>query len=561
MNFKKINQFIHLEYLQYTLYLTVFYNFTFFKKFSSAYDESSSLFSIKKMSFIFKLISISSVLICGQFIFICVLSFIFDLAGFKSRKAIFHKFFLVLMFFISTLAAYFMDTFSVVIDQTMVLNVFATNSKETLELLTFKLPVYLIFGFILPTIYLLKFSKIGLDKQLSLKTFFIQRLTSIFLPFVLALILIYSSGSFYASFFREHKSIRYYANPSYWMYSSVFATTKLISGQNKQFVSYGLDARVPAEDVKRDLVILVIGETARRDHFSLNGYHRKTNPLLEKEDVISFKNATSCGTATAISVPCMFSHVGRQSFDLAEAKNMDNALDVLTHTGVVSVLWRDNNSDSKGVANRVVFENYRDSNINPICDDIECRDVGMLSGLESYIKKTTTKDILIVLHQMGNHGPAYFKRYPKEFEVFKEACESADLEECSSEKIIDAYDNGILYTDYFLFQTITFLKKYAKNFNAALFYISDHGESLGEKGIYLHSMPYMIAPKEQIEVPIILWMNDEFKKMYSWKKIMGDLERPLSHDNLFHTLLGLFEVNTQVYDHKKDILYPAKLVK
>ena len=106
---------------------------------------------------------------------------------------------------------------------------------------------------------------------------------------------------------------------------------------------------------------------------------------------------------------------------------------------------------------------------------------------------------------MGNHGPAYFKRYPKEFEKFKPACQTAELSECSDEEIGNAYDNAILYTDYFLSQVVQLLKQNEQKFEASMLYISDHGESLGENNLYLHGMPYMLAPSEQTDVPVIVW--------------------------------------------------------
>ena len=169
-------------------------------------------------------------------------------------------------------------------------------------------------------------------------------------------------------------------------------------------------------DDQKELVIVVVGETARADHFALNGYPRPTNPRLAGESqLISFNNVSSCGTSTAISVPCMFAFNDRRSFDVDESRYLENALDVIARAGV-DVLWRDNNSSSKGVADRVEYQDYKSRELNPVCDE-ECRDIGMLQGLQAYID-SRPKDVLIVLHQMGSHGPAYYKRYPPEFEKF-----------------------------------------------------------------------------------------------------------------------------------------------
>ena len=307
------------------------------------------------------------------------------------------------------------------------------------------------------------------------------------------------------------------------------------------------------------MIILVIGETARADRFSLNGYSKETNPLLKKEDLVSFTNMSSCGTSTAHSVPCMFSIFPKDDYSYKKGASTKNVLDVLKNTQDVAILWRDNNSDSKGVALRVDYEDYRSPNKNTICNEDECRDEGMLVGLEDYIEKNKDKDILIVLHQMGNHGPAYYKRYPKEFEKFTPVCKTNQLQNCTKEEISNAYDNAILYTDYFLSKTINFLKKYSNTHETAMLYVSDHGESLGENGIYLHGMPYAIAPKEQTHVASVIWLGEgQMEYEYDRSKIKANKDKEYSHDNLFDTLLGMFEVETEVYKKELNILNDAR---
>jgi len=298
-------------------------------------------------------------------------------------------------------------------------------------------------------------------------------------------------------------------------------------------------------------VIVVVGETARAENFSLNGYQRKTNPLLEKEQVYSFKHFQSCGTSTAISVPCMFSHLDSSHFTVQKGRYQENLLDVLHHAGV-NVLWRDNNSDSKDVAVRVDYEDFKTKNSNPVCDT-ECRDIGMLSGLQDYIDSKSDGDIIILLHQMGNHGPDYYRRYPADFEKFKPACQSDLLENCNEKEIVNAYDNAILYTDYFLSQVISFLKNNSNNFETIMVYVSDHGESLGESGVYLHGLPNFMAPDVQRDVGVIFWIGDNVEDINK-KTLAEKTENKYSHDHLFHTILGLFEINSSVYNRNMDIL-------
>jgi lipid A ethanolaminephosphotransferase len=215
-------------------------------------------------------------------------------------------------------------------------------------------------------------------------------------------------------------------------------------------------------------------------------------------------------------------------------------------------LWRDNNSDSKGVAVRGVYEDFKTSLMNPACDEVECRDEGLLHGLQQHID-AQKGDILIVLHQMGNHGPAYYKRYPKAFEHFTPVCRTNDLGSCTSQEIINAYDYAILYTDYLLSKVIDLLKKNDDRFETAMLYVSDHGESLGEYGVYLHGMPYALAPDAQKHVPAVMWIGKHMKHDFRLDGMEERRMRRWSHDNIFSTLLGLFEIETAAYDTGKDL--------
>ena len=367
-------------------------------------------------------------------------------------------------------------------------------------------------------------------------------------------ICLFSFSNFYTSFFREHKALRFYTNPTYAFYSiGKYIGHKIDSGK-EPFRRIGLDAKKAADAKGRKLVIVVVGEAARADHFSLNGYSRETNPLLKEKDIINFSSIYSCGTSTAVSVPCMFSMFDRSSYSDKKGKSTENVLDILQHSGV-KVLWRDNNSSSKGVADRVEYQNYRNSETNAICDE-ECRDEGMLLGLQDYIDGQQG-DLLIVLHQMGNHGPAYYKRYPQKFETFTPVCKTNQLEECRSEEIINAYDNGIFYTDYFLAKTIDLLKQNDGVFQTALVYMSDHGESLGENGLYLHGLPYFMAPDAQTHVGALMWFGKQSKQVIDTTKLKQVANNRFSHDNLFHTLLGLMQIETSAYQAEADILAPV----
>jgi len=362
---------------------------------------------------------------------------------------------LALFLILASQTAYYMDKFGVIIDVVMMDNILQTNRQEFSGLMTGNLLVRtILFGLIPAWLVIKYFPKVentyeDFKSRLKISGLFLLAIVLIIAPFT----------SSYFSFWREHKITRFYANPTYTVYSVIkYATQQINIAKIVPLKLMAQDAVMRESPSKRtELMIMVVGETARADRFSLNGYHRETNPLLAKQDVVSLSNVTSCGTSTSVSVPCMFSSLGRKGYDKEKALNQENALDVLFDHGV-QILWRDNNSDSKGVATRMKYEDYKSPTLNPSCEG-ECRDIGMLSGLDKYIAARKSKDILIVLHQMGNHGPEYYRRYPKEFEKFKPMCMTGELQDCSKEEIDNSYDNAILYTDYFLSNVIDLLKK------------------------------------------------------------------------------------------------------
>ncbi len=455
---------------------------------------------------------------------------------------------IIILLLISSFTTYFMNTYDVVIDDSMVRNALQTDIHESLDLINAKLILYILFLGILPS-YLVYKTKILYHDPLKE---FRSKIKMIFFSLAVIVMSFFTFSKFYTSFFREYKILRFYTNPTYWIYSTGWYIQDKYKSKNKIFKQIGLDAKIK-KNSPRKIVFMIVGEAARADHFSLNGYTKKTNPKLQDEDIINFSKMYSCGTSTAHSVPCMFSIYTRKNYSYEKAQYTENVLDVLKHTKKVSILWRDNNSDSKGVALRVQYENYKNPKNNPVCDE-ECRDIGMLVGLDKFIRKHKNKDILIILHQMGNHGPAYYKRYTKAYKIFTPVCKTNQLQECSKESINNAYDNALRYTDNFLYKTIELAKKY-KNADTAVLYMSDHGESLGEKGIYLHGLPYFIAPDAQIHIGSFLWLNNKFQKDLDISKIKEKKDKKLSHDYLFHTLLGLFDVQTKVYDKKLDIVH------
>lgn len=456
----------------------------------------------------------------------------------------------ILAFFLiaSSQAAYYMDQYGVVIDTVMIDNIVQTNAQEAAGLLNLNLVVRTLVLGLLPAWLALRYKPVIQGFKIELKSRILILLVLIMT--LLAVVAPFTAG--YASFIREHKITRMFANPIYFTYSGIlYAVQKFKSTEVTALKQTATDTVEIGKKLKNELIILVVGETARADRFSLNGYTKETNPELSKRGVVSLTDVSACGTSTGESVPCMFSVMKRKHFDRQDALHIENALDVLAKNGV-QILWRDNNSDSKGVAVRMQYEDFKSPTLNPVCDE-ECRDIGMLSGLDKFITAKSSKDILIVLHQMGNHGPEYYRRYPKEFERFTPTCKSSDLKNCTQQEIDNAYDNAILYTDFFLSQVIDFLKKYDDQYETAMLYVSDHGESLGEHGIYLHAAPYIVAPKEQTHIPAIVWMGQHFD--YKIDQLNPYRDYPLSHDDLFCMLLVGFEMDSKTCEARRNVLF------
>jgi lipid A ethanolaminephosphotransferase len=491
-----------------------------------------------------KLLFIASLFFQIASIFVLVLSAVCHRALVKPA--------LIFFLLLSSVLTYFTTKYGTIFDFQMIANVVETDTAEAGDLLSVQLLLYVLLLGILPSVAIwhAKVDRPHWKQETLARLKLVAAAACVFI----AAFVPFSAHN--ASLLREHRDVTEKIVPTYALYSVVKFASRSLKPTSHERTIVGADARIPPTDVHRELVVMVVGETVRADHWGLNGYARDTTPLLRREGVVNFPDFWSCDTSTAKSVPCMFSNLGRAHFDRDKVVGRDNALDILARSGV-SVLWRDNNSSSKGVADRVTYQDFKTTELNPVCEGGECRDMGMLRDLQQFID-AQKGDILIVLHQMGNHGPAYYKRYPKEFERFTPVCKTNDLGSCTEEEIINTYDNAILYTDYFLSQVIALLKRNDSAFETALFYVSDHGESLGEYGMYLHAAPYAIAPDTQKHVPAVMWFGENIKHDLKLDSIAERSRRRWSHDNVFATLLGLFEIQSEAYPPQLDILEHAE---
>ena len=460
---------------------------------------------------------------------------------------------LTLLLLATSFVTYFMNQYGAMIDVGMVRNALETDYAETRDLLTWKMAVYVSLLGILPAWLLWRVPIRWRCPQRELLSKLIVLVVSFAVVALVALVYFQT----FASIVRNHRELRFLLTPM----NYIQATSSLLKRQNsKQAVALtpiGEDAKLGAlwqQRSRKSLTVLVVGETARADHFSLNGYGRETNPQLAKETgLISMGNVWSCGTETAVSVPCMFSGMGRENFSREKAQQRENMLDVLQRAGL-AVSWRDNQSGCKGVCDRVANENLRDATLPEVCGADGCFDDILLSGLSAQLDKLE-RDSVLVLHMMGSHGPAYYKRYPNRFEVFVPACQSSQLDRCSQQEIVNAFDNTLRYTDSVLANLIQMLRAKADRIDSAMIYLSDHGESLGERNLYLHGTPYLIAPDAQKRVPMLMWFSDGYQKDFGIDTacLARNQNKPYSHDNLFHSMLGLLDVRTREYDAALDI--------
>ena len=457
---------------------------------------------------------------------------------------------------------YFAYKYGIIFDYDMMVNIFSTNTQEALSYFNTELVFnFVIFGLI-PVILLWKI------KIIWPKSFIRGVLERVFILalafFVLGLISFFYYQN-YASIGRNNNILRKEISPYNYIWFGYKALKQIYFPANVKFNQFGEDSFIDNPLERPELVVVLVGETARAQNFKHNGYRRNTTPYTDKfTNLIKFAPVKTCGTATAVSVPCMFSNQSRDEYDDDKAKNSSNLTDLLKFSGY-KVLWFDNDGGCKGVCNRLTTKliEANDPQNKKYCKDGTCYDEVLLPYLEHSLKEASERvqNTVIFLHLIGSHGPTYFARVPEDKKIFFPTCNRGDIENCSQEEIINAYDNTIAYTDFVVAKSIELLKQYEDKFGTALIYISDHGESLGEMGLYLHGTPYSLAPDEQKEVPFMTWFSDSYVvdhrlNLDCLNKI--SFER-FSHDNFYHSLIGILDVNTHFYNKEDDIFQRCRI--
>lgn len=517
------------------LWLALGLNFTFFQK-AIEYSERHGLQAVLWGAIL------ATVLSLYYFIFLQILVWQWN-----------KKWLAIVLIIIGSSAAYFVNEMGIPITSEQIQNMMQTDHKEAFHLLSTDLLIHTFLFTVLPSliVWFIPIQPSALLPQL------IKKILSIVGALIIAGIILYINLIDFSSLFRGHREVKYMISPNN-IFDSSLSYYKKLSYKPLPLVQYGLDAKqtVSGTQQKPKLMVLVVGETARAESFSLNGYKKNTNPELSKvPDLINFSQATSCGTATAVSVPCMFSGMPRVNYDSRLATHREGLLDIAQRAGY-KVTWIDNNSGCKGACDRVNQYKIPEELEKKYCEGRDyCADGILVESLARYIQDIPKDDPtpqLIVLHQMGSHGPAYYQRTLPEYAPFHPICDTNTIQSCDHESLINAYDNSIVYTDHILSEVIGMLKTEQK-YQTGFWYLSDHGESTGENGLYLHGAMYAIAPSQQTHIPMLMWFSPEWNKKQI-ECLSQSKDRSVSQDNLFPTLLGLLDVNTQVINSKLDLL-------
>lgn len=441
---------------------------------------------------------------------------------------------LAILSLINATAVYFIFTYSVMIDSTTIENVFNTRYSEASGFFSWALWLFIIVFGVLPALWcLLQPVIIGKAKKLA-----------VYCGSSLAIVLAIALANISQTLFISQHDTELGGLLQPWSY--LVNTCRVISfSQDEQAEEIKLpDGKIA--DQEKTVVVLVIGESARKANFQLYGYERDTNPLLSKQAGLKVYQATSCATYTTAGTKAIL-----------EPKNSDELYELLPNyafrTGV-DVSWRTSNWGEppihidEYIPNEELGEQYPGENIY--------HDGILLKGLRERIESSKKNKVLIVLHTSTSHGPKYADKYPKEFEVFKPVARNVEEGQEDVGKLINAYDNTILYTDFLLDSIINILRAMTDR-NSAMIFISDHGESLGENKVFMHGLPMKLAPKVQYEIPFLVWTSENFREYKSTSSEKdapnGELPAVLEQHYIFHSVLNLLSIQSPAYNKDFDI--------
>jgi lipid A ethanolaminephosphotransferase len=484
---------------------------------------------------------------------------------------------LALLITTTACAVYSINKFGVYLDPSMLRNVLHTDAREVRELLTWSMLPHMVLYLLLPLWALLK---VEVKQRATLRAFF-TRLTWIIVALLMGTGAVLTVFQDFSALMRNRTELRYLITPANYLYSLgrvLYQDTRAAALPRQVIGADAVLGPVWQQRKKPLLVVFVLGETVRAANWGLSGYPRQTTPeLAAMPGIINFKQVASCGTHAEVSVPCLFSPGGRRHYDEDAIRGSESLLNLVDRAGL-GVFWRDNQGACKGVCDSVPNEQIMFDPTNPLCVGQHCLDEILLEHMDKLLAPLPTaattasapakpastsvagRSRFIVLHQLGNHGPAYHERYPPAFRQYKPTCDTADLSQCTREQVTNTYDNALRYTDHVLARTVDVLQQQSAQYDTALIYVSDHGESLGENGQFLHGLPYAIAPQDQTRVPMVIWVSPGLAASAGLDLacLRARAQQPASHDNLFHSVLGLLDVRTRVREPALDLFQPCR---
>ncbi|MGB0834749.1 MAG: phosphoethanolamine transferase [Psychrobium sp.] len=509
-----------------TLYFTLVFNYPFLRGFMGA------ILALEQFNMMFLL----SVPVVTGSILLIVFSF---LALPKLLKPI-----LIIITLTSALVFYASLNYGTVFDYGMIQNSVETDQGEALSYVNFQALITFLLVGVLPTLFIAatKLTPLSIGRAI------VSRLRLIAAAFAVLLTLVFFFYQDYAAVGRNNSHLKKIINPTQYIYSGV------------KYVKHNyFDSEIPFKTLdssptlntpkEKEVMVIMLGETARAQNFASNGYSKATNQYTAPYTMTSFEHMYSCGTATAVSVPCMFSSMTRDNFERRQADKQQNVIDIAQLAGF-DVQWISNNG-CKNVCDRVPTINIDLDQPNPLCDGHYCQDEILLTPLAKKLANLQREKTLMVLHMMGSHGPTYYKRYPNSHQKFTPDCQRSDIQNCSQEQLVNTYDNTIAYTDFVISKVVAQLDSLAPQYKTSMLYVSDHGESLGESGVYLHGLPYSFSPVEQRHIPMLLWSSNQRHSNACISRRARQQE--FSHDNLFHSLLGWLSISSSAYQSELDI--------
>ena len=474
---------------------------------------------------IYLLASLVIIMLALNFMMAYLTIFLLRLAG---------RILLAILSIINATAVYFILTYNVMIDATTVENVFNTRYSEASGFFSWSLWLYIFALGVLPALYCL------------LQPVVYGKVKKMLVCCGLSLIVVLGVAAMnigHSLWIGQHDTeLGGLLQP--WSY--LVNTIRVESSRHDEQAE---EIKLPdgsIADQEKAVVVLVIGESARKANFQLYGYERQTNPLLSKQKGLKVYQANSCATYTTAG-----------SKAILEPKNSDELYELLPNyafrTGV-DVSWRTSNWGEPPIH---IDEYLTDTDLAALYPDENSQYDGILfAGLRERIESSKKDKVLIILHTSTSHGPKYADKYPKTFEVFKPVAGNVEEGEKDQALLVNAYDNTIRYTDFLLDGLINTLSSMS-DWKSAMIFISDHGESLGENKMFMHGLPMKLAPKVQYEIPFLVWTSDHFRK---YKKTsvsqdvpVGELPAVLEQHYIFHSVLNLLSIRTEVYDEAYDI--------